>query len=81
MKASWAVAFCSPCPHTRCELTRHVITALRLRLPILVLVPAYKRCEDADGGKGRARDERGMETCEERVLEIADAAGGKVLSL
>src|SRR5205085_4589956 len=54
---------------------------LRLRLLVLVLVPAYKRGEDADGGKGRARDERGMETCQERVLESVDSAGGKVLSL
>ena len=52
-----------------------------LRLPVLVLVPAYKRGEDADGGKGGAHEERGMETCQERVLEIADAAGGKVVSL
>jgi len=54
---------------------------LRLRLPVLVLVPAYQRGEDADGGKGGAHEERGMETCQERVLEIADAAGGKVVSL
>ena len=48
---------------------------------MLILVPSYKRCEDADGGKGSAHDERGMETREERVLETADAASGKVLSL
>ena len=54
---------------------------LRLRLPVFVLVPAYKRGEDADGGKGGAHNERGVETCEERVLEIADAAGGKALPL
>jgi hypothetical protein len=52
-----------------------------LRLPVLVLVPSYKRCEDADSGKGGAHDERGMETCEEDVLEIADSAGGKALPL
>jgi hypothetical protein len=54
---------------------------LRLPVLVLVLVPSHKRCEDADGGKGGAPEERGMETCEERVLESADAAGGKVLSL
>ena len=51
-----------------------------LRLPVLVFVPAYKRGEDTDGGKGGAHDERGMETCEKRVLESADSAGGKALS-
>jgi len=54
---------------------------LRLRLPVLVLVPAYQRSEDADGGQGGAHEERGMETYEERVLQSADSAGGKVLSL
>ena len=58
-----------------------LLLRLRLRLPVLVLVPSYKRCEDAGGGKGGAHDERGMETCQERVLQIADAAGGKALPL
>ncbi len=51
------------------------------RLPALVLIPAYKRCEDADSGKGGAHEERGMETCQERVLESANSAGGKAVSL
>lgn len=55
--------------------------SLRLRWRLPVLVAAYKRGEDADGGKGGAHEERSMETCEERVLEIVHTAGGKALPL